>query len=483
MISDTEYEAWLNSDAERVVLVEIDYWDGDSVETLYLSDKGYNTNLSAGVEHRVYIDAVNKVPSLKQSLDNSRTGFGEIVIANPNGIRDSWFTDYAFDGRKVVQKHGSPAWEYADFRQLSVDVIASRSAKNAREIVLKLRSPEAYLEQPIQTALMASGPNTGDYKPVAYGEINNATAVLLDAATHKYQISDIEIDSIQAVKDNYKAVASYTPQLADGTFTLGSAPSGTVTVSFKGADVSAVLLEKAGEIIDHIITTRTSLPAEFYDADAFTDLDSDITWKHNLYITERMTARQAITKILDSIGAKLIRNREGKISVARHPSVAVSAVLELGVDHIQKWSFKPVKVIAPWQQARLGYAKNYTVMESLDTTISQTDRAAAQRSFDIVSDTNAVLTEHPLAEEPELIETTLTDQADATARLTELMTQFGQERFIHELVAYQAIFQVTVGQTIELTHDRFGFSAGKNAVVWSQDDDPTRGKSRVQLWH
>lgn len=482
MISDAEFELFLKSNDRKVTLVELDCWDGSQEVTLYGSDKGYNTNLSPGVEHRPYTSFVNKLPSKKQSLASGSRSGGEIVIDNSNGIRDSWIHTYKFDGRQVVFKYGSPNWEYADFRQVGVNIVESRYSRKRDEITLKLRDPEAYLDFPLQPSLVTTGPNTGERLPVGYGLINSAPAVLIDPVTHKYQIHDAEIEQIVAVQDDRVDVASFTPSIIDGTFTLGAQPAGNVTCTFKGAKVGGVFLEKAGEIIDHIITTRTNLPGGLYDSAAFIALDAAIDWKHNIFVDDGETARQVIEKILGSMGAKLIRARDGKISVARLTLPSVSADQVIRLDDVKKNQFKPVKVQAPWIRARLGYAKNYSVATNLDTSLTEAERAAAKREYSIVSASNAIAALHPLAVEPELIETTLTEEAAATARLTEEMALRAVERFVYELIMYASVFLFKVGDTVQLFNPRFGFAAGKNALVYSQDDATTNGTSRVEIW-
>ena len=481
-MTDAEFNAFLRSNDTKVLLMELKVWDGAAEQTIYGSDRGYNTNMSPGVEHRVYPQIIKTVPSFRQSLRSGQRSLGEIVIDNTSGEHDNWITTYKFDGREVRFLIGSPSWLYADFQQVLIGVVESRSARRRDEIVLKLGDPELYLDQPIQTSLIDAGPNTGDFEPIAYGQINSAKAVLIDGPTHKYQVSDIAIDSFVAVKDNRVNVASYSGTIADGTFTLGAQPAGDITVSFKGAKVGGVLLEKAGEIINHIITTRTSLPSALYDAAAFTALDAAVSWKHNIYITESLTARQAINTLLDSIGAKLVRSRDGKISVARLRAPAVTADLAIDRDDVKFGMFKPVDIDPPWIRARLGYAKNYSVETDLATAITEAERAAAGRDFDVVTATNDIATAHPLAIEPDLIETTLTLEADATARLTELMTLHAVERFVYELVAYAITYRISVGETLSVTNPRFGFSGGVNGLVLSQDDSPTTGKSRIQIW-
>lgn len=484
MITDSQYLTWLRSNEPKVLLAEIDYYDTveESVLTEYISDKGYNTRWSAGVEHRPYPDYIVSVPSAKRTLGSGRAARGELVVDNTAGARDHWLTQYKFDGRKIRLLYGSPAWEYSDFRLVFVGVIKARYARGTTELVFKLRDPEDFLDQPIQSATVATGPNAGDYLPVIYGECFNIAPALINGTTHVYQISDIEIDAVTLVKDNGKGPVSHTTDLAAGTITLTGSPVGNITVDAVGCKLAGSALVQAGEIIDHIITTRTDLPGEFYEATAFTALDAEIAWEHNIYVTGRTTARQVIDQILNSIGAKLSRTESGAITVVRLAQPAVIADIAIGQDDFKSESFVARSSELPWKKARLGYRRNYTVQESLDTVLTENERANLGREYLIVEGSNAVSDIHPLAIEPELIATTLTLKADAEAFLAQEIALHAVERHSFELIVYAVLYQFPLGSTVQLVHDRFGFDAGLNCLVYDTDSVFTSGKARLTLW-
>ncbi len=484
MISDTQYLDWLRSNDPKVLLAELDYYDtvAEEIGTEYISDKGYNTRWSEGVEHRPYPDNIVSVPSTKRTLGSGRPARGELIIDNTEGVRDHWLTQFKFDGRKIRLLYGSPDWEYSDFRLVFIGVVKARYARGTKELVFKLREPEDFLDQPIQSATVATGPNAGDYLPVIYGDCFNVSPVLIDGTLHVYQLSDIAIDSVSLVKDNGAGPVSHTPDLAAGTITLAGAPVGNITVDCIGAKVGGSALVKAGEIIDHIITTRTDLPSEYYDAAAFTALDIAIDWEHNLYVSDRTTARQVIDQILDSIGAKLSRTVEGAITVVQLAEPLETADFAIGTDDIRENTLVAHSTELPWKRARLGYRKNYTVQESLDTTLTADVRAALGREYLIVEDDNDISAIHPLATEPELIPSTLTLKADAETRLADLMALHAVERFWFELQVYAVLYQYRLGSTATLTHPRYGFSEGVNCVVHDTDSVFTKGKARVSLW-
>lgn len=484
MITDTEYLAWLRSDEPKVLLAEMDFYDPvtETTGTMYISDRGYNTNWSAGVEHRNYPDHITSVPSARRTLGSGRPSRGELIVDNTDGQRDAWLVRYKWDGRKVRMLYGSPSWEYSDFRQVFLGVVKTRSARGTRELVFKLREPEDYLNRPIQSATIASGPNEGDYQPICYGTCFNVSPVLIDGTTHVYQISDIEISSVTVVKDNGKGPVAHTTDLSAGTITLSGSPVGAITCDVVGAKVGGTVLVKAGEIIDHIITERTELPAEFYDSSAFDNLDTEISWAHNLFISGSMTARQAIDMILDSVGAKLSRTESGAITVVKIAAPGVSPDISIGRDDFRLNSLVATATQLPWLKARLGYGRNWTVQESLDTLLTATERAALTREYAIVTDSNDLDDVHPLAAEPELIGTTLTNQADAEARLTELMALHSVERFMFELQVYAVLYQFSIGRTVKLTTNRYGFDAGLNCVCYDMDSEFTSGRARVTLW-
>ena len=482
MITNAEYLEFLKSDARKVLLVELDYYDPIEEETgtFYLSDKGYDTKLSPTVQHRPYPDYVSKVPSTKRSL-KARPARGELVVENIGGVRDEWLTRYKFDGRTVKMLYGHPDWLYEDFRPAFLGVVKSRQG-GFNKLVFKLREPEDFLEQIIQSPLIAAGPNAGDYEPIVYGSCFNVQAVLIDGSTHVYQVSDIELNSIALVKDQGKGPVGHTPDLANGKFTLTSAATGNITVDLIGAKVGGSTLLKAGEIIDHIITTRTDLPAELYDSAAFDDLDTEIVWEHNLANIAGKNARQVIDKILFSVGAKLSRTVDGQITVVRWEEPNEVADVVIGKDDYKLGSLTPTRVELPWKSARLGYRKNHFVQESLDTTLTEDNRALLGREYSIVEDTNDVLTAHPLATEPALIETTLTDQADAEALLSQALAIHAVERFLFLISAYAFAFQYTIGMTAEFSNKRYGLSAGENFVIFDIDNAITSGRARISLW-
>lgn len=484
MITDEQYQAWLRSNAAKVLLAEIDYYDtvAEEIGTLYISNKGYNTNLSAGVEHRPYPDYIRSVPSAKRTLGSGRPSRGELVVDNTAGARDHWLTQYKFDGRKVRLLYGSPTWEYSDFRLVFIGVTKSRYGRGTKELVFKLREPEDFLDQPIQSATVASGPSAGDYLPIAYGDCFNVTPLLINGTTHVYQVSDIEIHAVTLVKDNGAGPVAHTADLVAGTITLTGAPVGNITADIVGVKISGAALVKAGEIIDHIITTRTDLPSEYYDAAAFTALDVEIDWEHNVYVSGRTTARQVIDQILESIGAKLSRTETGAITVVRLAEPLIAADVDIGPDDMRVDTLVASSTELPWKRARLGYRRNWTVQESLDTTLTEADRAALAREYSIVEGSNAVTTVHPLATEPELITTTLTLQADADARTAQLLALHAVERYWFELEVYAALYQYPLGVTAQLTHHRYGFAAGENCVVYDTDSVFTQGRARLSLW-
>ena len=484
MISDAEYLAWLRSDAPKVLLAEMDYYDPveEAVGTFYISDRGYNTNWSAGVEHRPYPDHLVGVPSARRTLGSGRASRGELIVDNTAGERDDWLIRYKWDGRKVRLLYGSPSWEYSDFRLVFLGVVKSRAARGINELVFRLREPEDYLDKPIQSATVASGPTEGDYLPICYGACHNVSPVLLDGALHVYQVSDIAMDAVSVVRDNGKGPVSHTVDLAAGTITLTGAPVGAITADVVGAKVGGVTLTKAGEIIDHIITTRTDLPGEFYDSAAFDALDTEIPWAHNLYITARTTTRQVIEQLLASVGAKLSRTEAGAITVVRLDEPAEVPDIVVGPDDYRIDSLVATATELPWLKARLGYARNWTVQESLDTDLTADERALLTREYAIVTGSNAIAALHPLAEEPEMITTTLTSKADAEARLAQLLALHAVERYRFELQLYAALYQVAVGRTVRLVADRYGFGAGLNCVCFDTDSVFTSGRARVTLW-
>ena len=107
----------------------------------------------------------------------------------------------------------------------------------------------------------------GKPKPLCFGQVFNVPAVPVDTANLIYQVHDGIINSVTAAYDRgvalnkvggVPAAGEYSDDLANGTFTLGGSPTGTVTADVQGsADPSYVSV--TSDIVKRVVKSYGGL--------------------------------------------------------------------------------------------------------------------------------------------------------------------------------------------------------------------------------
>jgi len=488
-ISDQQYLDWLSRDGEpRCVLFEADVMSGGAVVTRYGSNYSYETKPTDTPANQAYDEILVSVPRFKGRIDealggNTRVSYGEAEVDNSSGIRDAWLLD-AWDGRPVRLYLGSPAWAKSDFRLILNGVADDIVAKSANSLTIKLNDRQQLLNGPIQTKLIAAGTaNAQKPVPLCYGEYYNFEPSLVDAATRKYQVHDGQVEAITTVYDAGKSIA-FTPDLTTGTFTLAANPAGRVTVDGKGCKLGGAYVSKVADIVQRIVTTRSSLTVADLDAASFSALNTLCPQTVGICIGERRNTLDVLDELLKSIGGFYGFSRAGRLKVARFDAPAGSPVLDLTADDIELNGLDLRARILPVATVRLGYKRNWTQQtDGLDTTLTPARRAELGDNYQVASASNAgigatFLT--PLS--PDVIGTVLVSQADAQAEANRRAARDGQLRFRFVVRCFTAPGLVELGQVIRLTHWRYGFSAGQLVTVVDIDESPTSNSLTLELW-
>jgi len=271
-ITDAQYLDWLDSDdKQRVLLVEAKYYDG-SEQTEYLSNMGYITEAGDTPASTEFEEGIKTVPNFTRRMSEAFTGktkqsFGDIVIDNSNGERDSWLTR-SWNGRDLVMKLGDPSWDFSDFRTIMSGTIAEITAASIDTLTIKIRDKGVFLGKQLQETLFSTGPSKDKPIPVCYGEVYKISPVLEDGATHKYKMSDSTISAISTVYDQGVAVAT-TDTLSTASFTLAAQPAGKVTADILGLEIAS--------IDDDPAATNLTLRSEEADNASWTKTRSSVT--------------------------------------------------------------------------------------------------------------------------------------------------------------------------------------------------------------
>src|SRR3990167_926856 len=518
-VSDAEYAAWLRSDNQsRVVLVEAQvYTDSISpagVETRYFSNRGYISTAADTPASTLYEDWLLSVPQVsiaitEQFIGQSLPAWGDLEIANENGDRDSWLND-GWDGRSITLLLGDPTWAKSDFRSILTGTIADIYAKDQSTLSLRIRDKTWQLNVPVQTNLIAevsggSSPSKGLPIPLCYGACFNVEPVLIDESIPKYQVHDGQISGIAAVYDNGVEI-DFTADLTEGTFTLLAAPYGRITADVNGARSGVkgwgefiygvdpwggTYFFTCADLIEHLVTTRTTLTSADLDSDSFDDLNTDAPQALGLYIRDRQNLIEVLDSLIKSVGGWYGFSRDGllQLGLLKEPSTEAS-VLDLVADDLLEGDLRSTRHYVPRAVQRIGYRKNWTVMSDGITGVGGVAGAVTEeRRADLGAEYRAakaedssVLTQHLLATEPELEGTLLVEEDDALAEAQRRLTLHGVLRQVFQVTAFTTPYTLNLGDIVQLTHPRYGFSGGAKAQVVKIVYRPTSNQMMLELW-
>lgn len=489
MISDIEFLAWLKRDGvPRALLVEAVAYSGGAEVTRTLSNKVFISSPLDSPAHAAYDDIVIGAPRFAAQLSELFVGqslptWGDIEITNEGGVRDGWLDD-AWDGRSVRLYLGAPSWPKTDFRSVLTGTIGDIVAPAPNRLALKLRDKSWALNVPIQTALIGgTTANKDQPKPLCFGQCFNVEPLLIVAATHQYQVHDGAIEAITEVRDNGVSVA-YTADAASGTFTLNAAPAGRITADVQGAKPGGVYLTRCADIINHIVTTRTTLSAADVDSGNFSAFNTTCPQILGIYLRDRENLITALDELVSAVGGFWTFSRDGSLRLGRLEAPAGTPVVELVADDIRERQISCAARALPVQTLRLGYARNFTPQpDGLAGAVSAANRALYAAGHQVAAATNAgITTTHKLARNPDLLPSLLALAADAATEVTRRATLYGQVRGIYEVGVWTAPLRVNLGEVVKITHPRFGFAAGVLAVVIGLDEEPTNGRVTLRVW-
>lgn len=333
----------------------------------------------------------------------------------------------------------------------------------------KYGAPTAYLNQP---------------KPLTFGQPFNPTPVLINAATWYYQFNDGVIYDITEIRDSGVPV-SFTKDLANGGFWLIAAPAGEITGDVKGAmsiGSPTTYLSSAADIVREIITTRTLLGYSDLDAAAFNALSVSCPQKLGLYIRDPANVVDIIDQIFESVGAWWTFGQDGKMTVGRFDAAAGSPVLYMNADDVVREGIRIKRRILPVASYSLGYRRNWTPQASgLAGSLTAAKRAEFANEYLTKTATNAgVDTTYLTALDVPRQPTLMVDGAETQTECTRVATLWSVLRYVYSIDSFAVPMFLQLGQEMNLTNDRFGFSAGVNGIVTSMRWSPTKSKASIE---
>lgn len=484
MITDDEFARWLIRDnAERCVLVEAEAYHGAGVVTRYMSTHGFVSYPTDTPANTPYDEILLDVPRYSNVMAEQLRGFsrpaeGQIVVDNSSGVYDSWLLD-AWDGRPFRLYLGDPSWAKSDYRLMVDGVIADIVATDAKTLTLRTRDKQHLLQVPINTTLMGGTEATADQKvPVCYGECFNIEPMLYDSATRAYRVHDGPIQAVVAVYEDGAAKA-FTPDLANGGFTLTAAAAGKITADVKGSKTSGVYVDKTADIIKRILIERTTLTTGDIDAASFTALNTDVPGAVGIYATGDDVIK-AIDQLALGCGAFYSFNRAGKLYVAQLKEPAAPAVVDLFLDDVAQAGVAVVSRWLPSKSVRVGYRRQWLAQSAgLSASVADARRAELAQGYKVAIATNSV-PQHLLADDPEVEMSLFVNSTDADAEAARRADLYSQVRILLRAQFFLGPAQIELGDVIAPDFGgRFGMDGTKYARVVGINEALT--SSRIEL--
>lgn len=477
-MTDEEIQAWLSSQvAVPCVLVEATANISDVETTIYMANKGYVTKPTDSPANTYYTPRItNKISFVESiSLDSSpNMSFGDLYIDNSDRSKDA-YVDYVWSDRDITVYFGDLSWDRADFFEIFTGKTENIDSRDMNTLILKVRDKMQQLNSPItDDTLGGATDNKSELKPLVFGEACNITPLLINPATHQYQVHNGTIEDIIEVRD-YGYPVSSTDNLSNGTFTLSSQPSGTITTSVQG-DKNATYNKTVAGIIKHIVKT--------YGVDPFTDADIDLTnfsdydSAHPQQVSYFSNSKENILSIIsylaNSLGSQLINDRLGKLRILQIDLPPSDTPYEVNPNDIRQNSLELVELPDVKAAIKLGYCKNYTVQQDLQTGIIEKHKAFFAKEWIIALDSDsAVATKYKLDTEVDQIDTALITQADADTEATRLLTLWKTQRKVYRFKGIARLMTLQLGQAITLKSDLYGLDAGVTGMLIHMDTNWT----------
>lgn len=480
------------------------------------------TTLTTTFEYIIYVatqefatepdDALSSQPfrgTLQNPLSNFRrsilsgegigaftSGDGQLVIDNTDAFYDFLIQQYTVDGRDIVVKIGRIGDPYDEYFIIFKGTASDWNIDEST-VSVSLRDNGYRLKVPAQPNLYGGtgGADGGadlasKRKPRAFGPVSNIEPPIVVPGLLIYQVNDGPVNAITAVYDRgvaltpgsnhatYALLAAATPLagrfdtcLAEGFFSLGSTPAGTITADVQGdktggtyrttsADIARLLIGEAPEIID---------PADVYGL-SFDAVNTAQPAPIGYWLgpDDTPTIADVVADIMAGIGGWAGFRRDGRIELGIF--MAPTGLPSARYDSTDILDIKREKLPAslsppPWRW-RVPYALNWTVQTDLAGGVS-----AARKAFVAVGDRLAeaqsltVKNSRPLAQDPEPVRAYFAQQADAAAEAARRLAIYEVERALYRLTVPRGSLRRNLGEVIYVAFDRFDLVNGRLMTV------------------
>lgn len=440
----------------------------------------------------------------------ARASAGEVVLANADGGLDA-LAAYGLDGRRLVIRRGRPGTAYPGAWTTVLTGTMEQAEFTWRELRVLIRDRQAEVASKTYQETKYAGTNSlpngvegvegdlkGRPKPRLHGKVRNIAPPLVNTSKLTFQVSDREIDSLDAVYVGGLAISAgtthgslaalqaatvsagtydiYLGSGSDGAyFRMGTAPDHTVTCN---ATAGAAATDRTAAQIAQQVLLDAGVSGGDINAGAVSALDTlnDAVVGHWAG-TEETTVGAVLEAVLASIGAFWAVNGTGEFTFGRLDEPAGLSVQTFRTVDIldrnppvERLRARGAERGLPCWRVKLGYRKNWLVQEGADVVpaVSLARRNELREPYLIATAEDAsVRTTFLLAPEKELY-TLLDDTTDAADEADRLQDLYGVKRDLLRFsvsAAALADYVPELGDMVALDVARFDWAGGKLFAV------------------
>lgn len=416
--------------------------------------------------------------------------WGEITLINSDGYYDDVIGKYAADGRRLVLKVGDErrikTAGYDGFYTV-FDGIATGIHVEEGVMRVYLRDRTYQLEVPVSSliyggtgGLDGTADNKGKRKPRALGYCANVTPAFISPTLKMFQVSDGPVQAIPAVysrgnavtfDQNYATAAlltaatilsgRYSTCLAAGLFRVNFVLEGEITADVEG-DNAGGFVSTSADVVKRLLTGFELENASFASVNAlqpapigyFVETGSDAT------------IADVIADVMGSIGGYGGFQRDGvkfEVGLFRAPSGVPSArYTEIDIIEIKREQL-PQGISPPPYRYRVAWGRNWTPQTDIASAVSSARVAFLAELYRLSESSDAnIKIDHPLAQDPSVVEAYFRDEADATSESARLLALYGLASYsLYRIVLKSKPFVHRIGELIWVEFPRWDLVSGR----------------------
>lgn len=316
--------------------------------------------------------------------------------------------------------------------------------------------------------------------PTIYGRCRNVKPQQVNVWTWIFQLASHELLALTAVREagiDITASNIAESSLPDATFRLYPYADGkTITCDVVGKPTGGVAIDTYAGIALELLQAAPGLTADDIDSTAFAAFDATCPQKLGVYIDQATPLRTTLAAMNKSVLCRIVKGRNGKLRPVKFGMPAETGEATFTTATIEGLT-TDISQDKLYYKVRLGWEKNWT---------PQPDTAAGgvavredwTHDYRWVEKTNAATKNRYACEDTLIVETLLSQQADAEALAAEYLAMLQQPWLLISFTAPVAPYTLEIGDTIEVLDSRL-FAAGSLFLVTGLQDDPNTAKVQI----